>query len=179
LPTTAKGHLSDGFTQSITPAVASEPTVSIPFAQPRYLLAYSALAPQSFFQKKSAHISRTLAKQQLGRLILWSQKKLLKEQLFHRKSPRLRLPLTAVTRRRKRKGGLGLFAQNSLKSPYTVTGLRRILFAPQGAVSTVFRRDLLLPQLGAKDLRRIRQRKEIFPQHWGRLPKRRDLKPLF
>ena len=103
----------------------------------------------------------------------------MKEQLFYRKSPRLRPPLTAVTRRRRRKGGLGLFAQNSLKSTYTVTGLRRALFAPQEVVSTVFRRDILLPQLRATDLRRIRQRKEIFPQHWERLPKRRDLKPLF
>jgi hypothetical protein len=120
-----------------------------------------------------------LAKQQFGRLMLWGQKKLLKEQLFYRKNPRLRLHLTAVTRRRRRKGGLGLFAQNSLKSTYTVTGLRRALFAPQRVVSTVFRRDILLPQLRATDLQRIRQRKEIFPQHWGRLPKRKDLKPLF
>lgn len=76
-----------------------------------------------------------------------------------------------VSRRRRRKGGLGLYAQKTLKCPRTVHGARRMLFAPQDAVGAARRREALITDLRTTDLQRVRQRTETFPRHWGRLPK--------
>jgi hypothetical protein len=60
-----------------------------------------------------------------------------RERRFYLKRPRLRLPQTAVTRHRRRRGGLGLFARHSLKTPRTRAGVVSQLLPPQVTYSRV------------------------------------------
>lgn len=53
-------------------------------------------------------------------------------QIYHDR-PRMRLPETAVTRRRRRKAGLVHFARNSLKRPRTLLGQQYLLLPPAAA----------------------------------------------
>jgi len=56
--------------------------------------------------------------------------------IIHRR-PKLRLPNTALTRARSRKGGLIAFAQNPLKRPRTLAGRKNLLLPPVNFYSTV------------------------------------------
>lgn len=58
-----------------------------------------------------------------------------RERRFYLKRPRLRLPQTTVTRQRRRRGGLGVFARHSLKAPRTRAGAVGQLLPPLAAYS--------------------------------------------
>jgi hypothetical protein len=80
----------------------------------------------------------------------------------------MRLPQTVVTRRRRRKGGLGLFTQSSLRAPKTLVGLRNLLLTPSSAVSKVRRRNVLAADTKFYDLSKVTQRADARPQYFAR-----------
>jgi len=53
-----------------------------------------------------------------------------KELQFYHNRPKMRLPQTQVTRRRRRKAGLTTFTRNSLQPAHTATGRARLLLPP-------------------------------------------------
>lgn len=101
----------------------------------------------------------------LASAALWNQKKVLAEKRFYASRPRLRLPKTTVTRRRRRKGGLGVFVQNTLRTPRTLAGLRNFVLAPTTVLSQARRYDVAPLEVGASDLIATRKRSDARPRH--------------
>lgn len=99
---------------------------------------------------------------------LWALNKTFVEKQFYARRPQLRLPQTSATRSRRRKGGLGLFAQNSLRTPKTLTGLRSLLLPPARSVSLAQRRNV--SPIGARfsDFSRVIQRADDYPRYFVR-----------
>jgi hypothetical protein len=83
--------------------------------------AKKAIIPQgNFSQAYKRQLRRAIARLQHRR----------RELRYYRKYPRLRLAKTKVTRRRRRKANLGLFARRSLKRPKTLLGVKNFLLPP-------------------------------------------------
>ena len=149
------GHLDVNFSpqQRVTRFTAAPTQVCTAFWAPA--LRGSSQAPRSAerqqvgirptfsFQQRSERVNGELAsshKERQARVELSRQQHRRHEFQFYHKRPRLRLPRTTVTRRRRRKGGLGLFARHTLKRPRTLLGVKNLLLPPRKVyTSSAFR----------------------------------------
>lgn len=96
----------------------------------------------TFFAKRAVRVLSNFspARQRRIKEVLSQQQHRRRELRYYRKRPRLRLGKTRVTRRRRRKANLGLFARRSLKRPQTLAGMKNLLLPPLAAYQTAFRR---------------------------------------
>jgi hypothetical protein len=132
--------------------------------------------------------SRTVCQAQTGRrssavartkLHLLVEQRRRQELRFYRSRPRLRLPATAVTRQRRRRGGLGLFSRNTLKRPQTLAGLKTLLLPPREAPSAIFVRAQLGGFLDNATVHTPEQQHSEDAQVWIRPPSRNNRKLQF
>ena len=96
-------------------------------------------APRPPVQMQTEHRSTAV---RWAKLRLLTEQRRRQELRFYRNRPRLRLPATEVTRQRRRHGGLGLFARNTLKRPQTRGGLKRLLLPPRAHTALFLRTEL-------------------------------------
>ena len=98
---------------------------------------------------------------------------------FYRSRPRLRLPATAVTRQRRRHGGLGLFARNTLKRPRTRVGMENSFLPPKGVYTAIFSRAQLGGLFTDEVVHTLRKQHSDDAQVWVPPPSRNNRKLQF
>lgn len=93
--------------------------------------------------------------------------------------PALRLPGSTMTRRRSRRGGRGLFFQNTLKTPVTLAGRAALLLPPVGAYSASATAQCSTAQSVAGALLPSLSHDDDKPRFWFRPPTRANLKSVY
>lgn len=123
-PATATCALSTNFDRPFTsPVTAGHSAASIPTT---FLTRVSALYPQG---RNSAGLNAVHPS--LGARV----QRMYRARRLQSNQPKLRLPETSMTRRRCRRGGRGLFMQNTLKQPRTLVGRKNLFLPPNAAYS--------------------------------------------
>jgi hypothetical protein len=109
---------------------------------------------------------------------LHSQQRRYRELQLYRGRPKLRLPETAVTRRRRRKAGLVHFARNSLKRPRTLLGQQRLLLPPVEAYAqaTTTHQYGYTPNAGTLGI--YERGEDLLPVFWRRKHSRANIKAV-
>jgi hypothetical protein len=97
---------------------------------------------------------------------------------FYHNRPKMRLPRTRVTRRRRRKAGLVTFARNSLQKPQSLLGQAHTLLPPVNAYSRTTVKRVLGFTPTAASLTVYKRRTEQHPRFCMRPPTRANIKAI-
>jgi hypothetical protein len=139
-------------TKSLTPASAARGT-------------YVATHLPAYAPRRTNYRGHSTRPRLTAKYALWAEQKVFAEKRFYASRPQLRLPFTDVTRRRRRRGGLGVFAQDNLRVPRTLMGMRNLLLAPPNVLSATYRRDIEAVVSQSSDLDQVAQQTDDRPRH--------------
>ena len=118
-------------------------------------------APAGFLAKAAK--VHSLAHRFFSRRKLTLQKRKYLELRFYHRRPHVRLGGTAITRRRRRYGGLVTFTRNSLRQPSTVLGQQQRLLPPINPYGALRRSYVSAHLLGRTTLNTYTHRRESLP----------------
>lgn len=101
-----------------------------------------------------------------------------RELRFYHNRPKMRLPRTRITRRRRRKAGLVTFARNSLQQARSLLGQARMLLPPTNAYSRITAKRIMGFVPTAASLVAYKRRTESHPRFCMRPPTRANIKAI-
>jgi len=119
------------------PSVFSEAPAALSRYLPAAQASVDAFPQPNFLKKVIKQTPNAQARETLNsRSTLLRHQRRYQELRFYHHRPRTRLPGLAVSRSRRRKGGLVTFARNTLKRPRTLSGWENLLLPPVDANAT-------------------------------------------